>query len=74
MPIILALDINSSCHWRKEVWLASLQMGGSESKDLFDLKPGTEPPEVGCGDWNELAQRASSRPALSIASRRSLRR
>ena len=49
MPTILALDINSLYHWRKD-WLASHEKGGSESKDLFDLKQGTEQPEVGGSD------------------------
>ena len=41
----------------------------SKSKDLFDLKQETEPPEVGCSDLHELAKQASMRTSRSIASR-----
>ena len=64
---------NFSRHWRKD-WPASLEKGGSESNDLFDLKPGIKPPEVGGIDWHELAKQASMRASSSIASRRSSRR
>ena len=61
MPTILALDINSSCHWRKD-WPASPEKGGSESNDLFDLKLGIEPPEVGGSDWHELGKQLRCAP------------